>query len=151
MVDQMVSATLSQQARTKLAGTSAAACTSCDTGASWPQSGTATRCTCGASTQTTTTQRFAYLLISVPAGFAVRITMYDFLGCATPGAVVAGYCAAAHKAIAAAVLIRSQDVQRWLPMVVEDCQPWMPAESAPCLKQAAGPDSNLVVAQARHS
>ena len=40
-----------------------------------------------------------------------------------------------------------QDVRQWLPMVVEDCQPWMPPESAPCLKQAAVPDSNLVVAQ----
>jgi hypothetical protein len=46
-------------------------------------------------------------------------------------------------------LVWLQDVRRWLPMVVEDCQPWMPAESAPCVRQAAGPDSNLVVAQVR--
>ena len=48
-------------------------------------------------------------------------------------------------------LVRLQDVRRWLPMVIEDCQPWMPAESAPCVKQAAGADSNLIIAQAGHS
>lgn len=30
---------------------------------------------------------------------------------------------------------------QWLPMVVEDCQPWMPRVAAPFVKQAAGPGS----------
>ncbi len=40
-----------------------------------------------------------------------------------------------------------QDVAAWLPMVVEDCHRWMNAQTAPCLKAAAGPESNLVAAQ----
>lgn len=48
------------------------------------------------------------------------------------------------------LLIVPQDIAQWLPMVVEECQPWMPPESAPCVKKAAGPDSNLITAQVRH-
>lgn len=40
-----------------------------------------------------------------------------------------------------------QGVAAWLPMVVEECHRWMNAQTAPCLKAAAGPGSNLVAAQ----